>query len=55
MSHLLKLFLKIIYSENFQNIGTRKAIFSLQVLLQRARDVNVTVHALLIIKWHSIM
>jgi hypothetical protein len=60
MSHLLKLFLKIIYQrifriceEQMSNIqfgfrnamGIREAIFSLQVLFQRARDVNQNIYA----------
>ena len=60
MSHVLKLFLKIVHSriytkceENigrsqfgFKNgFGTREALFSIQVLIQRCRDVNVDVYA----------
>ena len=59
MSHVLKLFLKIvhsrIYSKCEKNIGrsqfgfkhgfgTREALFSIQVLIQRCRDVNVDVY-----------
>lgn len=60
MSHLLKLFLKIIHQRifkiceeqmsntqfGFRNaMGTREAIFSLQVLFQRASDVNQNIYA----------
>ena len=60
ISHVLKLFLKIVHSriytkceENigrsqfgFKNgFGTREALFSIQVLIQRCRDVNVDVYA----------
>ena len=60
MSHVLKLFLKIVHSRIYikceENIGksqfgfrggfgTREALFSIQVLIQRCRDVNVDVYA----------
>lgn len=60
MSHLLKLFLKIIHKRiyklceeqvsptqfGFRNaVGTREALFSIQVLFQRCRDVNCDVYA----------
>uniref|UniRef100_A0A8D8RKC5 Craniofacial development protein 2 n=1 Tax=Cacopsylla melanoneura TaxID=428564 RepID=A0A8D8RKC5_9HEMI len=63
MSHLLKLFLKIIHRRiyklceeqiapnqfGFLNaVGTREALFSVQVLIQRSRDVNSNVFACLI-------
>lgn len=63
MSHLLKLFLKIIHrriynkcesliSQNqfgFVNaVGTREALFAVQVLVQRCRDVNCEVYMCLI-------
>uniref|UniRef100_A0A8D9AT98 Craniofacial development protein 2 n=1 Tax=Cacopsylla melanoneura TaxID=428564 RepID=A0A8D9AT98_9HEMI len=63
MSHLLKLFLKIIHrriynkcelliSQNqfgFVNaVGTREALFAVQVLVQRCRDVNCDVYICLI-------
>lgn len=59
MSHTLKIFLKIIHrriykkcEENFNNtqfgfrngFGTREALFSINVLIQRCRDVNQDVH-----------
>lgn len=59
MSHVLKLFLKIIHSRihrkceqnmgdtqfGFRNgFGTREALFGVQVLAQRCRDVNVDIH-----------
>lgn len=63
MSHLLKLFLKIIHKRiyrlyeqkiapklfRFLNVvGTRDALFSLQVLFQRYRDVNCNVFVCLL-------
>lgn len=60
MSHVLKLFLKIIHARiytkceermgntqfGFRNgFGTREALFSMQVLTQRCRDMNVDVFA----------
>lgn len=63
MSHVLKLFLKIIHRRiyklceeqiapnqfGFLNaVGTREALFSVQVLIQRSRDVNSNVFACLI-------
>jgi Reverse transcriptase (RNA-dependent DNA polymerase) len=63
MSHMLKLFLKVIHrriykkceeqiSHNqfgFMNaVGTREALFGVQVLFQRCRDVNCDVYACLI-------
>ncbi|KAL1458712.1 hypothetical protein WDU94_008838 [Cyamophila willieti] len=63
MSHLLKLFLKIIHKRiyklceeqiapnqfGFLNaVGTREALFSVQILFQRSRDVNCNVFACLI-------
>uniref|UniRef100_A0A8D8Q762 Craniofacial development protein 2 n=1 Tax=Cacopsylla melanoneura TaxID=428564 RepID=A0A8D8Q762_9HEMI len=60
MSHLLKLFLKIIHRRIFKlceervantqfgfmkGVGTRDALFSLQVLFQRCRDVNCDIYA----------
>ncbi|XP_022184225.1 uncharacterized protein LOC111043552 [Nilaparvata lugens] len=63
MSHVLKLFLKIIHKRiyklceeqialnqfGFLNaVGTREALFSVQVLFQRSRDVNCSVFACLI-------
>lgn len=60
MSHLLKIFLKIIHSRIFKlceeqisdtqfgfrsAVGTREALFSIQVLFQRCRDVNCDVYA----------
>lgn len=60
MSHALKLFLKILHSRiyrkceeyigdsqlGFRNgFGTREAMFGIQVLIQRCRDVNVDVFA----------
>lgn len=66
MNHILKLFLKIIHKRiyrlcedqifpnqfEFVNaVGTREALFSIQVLFQRCRDVNCKfMHALLTIK-----
>ena len=59
MSHVLKLFLKIIHERIYRKLeerigqsqfgfvsglGTREALFSVQVLVQRCRDVNVDVH-----------
>lgn len=63
MSHLLKLFLKIIHRRiyniceghispnqfGFINaVGTREALFSVQVLFQRSRDVNCDIYVCLI-------
>uniref|UniRef100_A0A8D9EV91 Craniofacial development protein 2 n=1 Tax=Cacopsylla melanoneura TaxID=428564 RepID=A0A8D9EV91_9HEMI len=63
MSHLLKLFLKIIHRRiyrlceeeiapnqfGFRNaVGTREALFSVQVLFQKCRDVSCDVYACLI-------
>uniref|UniRef100_A0A8D8VTC7 Craniofacial development protein 2 n=1 Tax=Cacopsylla melanoneura TaxID=428564 RepID=A0A8D8VTC7_9HEMI len=63
MSHLLKLFLKIIHKRIYRKceekiapnqfgfinaVGTREAIFSIQVLFQRCRDVNHNVFACLV-------
>lgn len=60
MSHLLKLFLKIIHRRIYKKcedymsetqfgfrdaVGTREALFSVQVLFQRCRDVNCDVYA----------
>ena len=60
MSHLLKLFLKIIHRRiyklceeqiaptqfGFRNaVGTREALFSIQVLFQRCRDMNYDIYA----------
>ena len=59
MSHVLKLFLRIIHQRIYRRIeehltntqfgfrnglGTREALFSMQVLIQRCRDVNCEVH-----------
>lgn len=56
--HLLKIFLKIIHSRIFKlheeqmsesqfsfriSVGTRKALFSIQILFQRCRDINCDV------------
>lgn len=63
MSHLLKIFLKIIHKRIYKKceeeiapnqfgflnaVGTREALFSIQVLVQRCRDVNCNVFACLI-------
>ena len=63
MSHLLKVFLKIIHQRLFRlceeqlgrsqfgfrdALGTRDALFATQVLFQRCRDVNCDVHVCLI-------
>lgn len=63
MSHLLKVFLKVVHRRiykiceeeiapnqfGFVNaVGTREALFSVQVLFQRCRDVNCNVFACLI-------
>lgn len=63
MGHLLKLFLKIIHRRIYNlceeqivpnqfafvnDVGTREALFSVQVLFQRCRDVNSNVFACLI-------
>jgi len=63
MSHLLKLFLKIIHKRiyrlceeqiapnqfGFLNaVGTKEALFSVQVLFQRCRDVNYNVFVYLV-------
>ena len=60
MSHVLKIFLRIIHTRiykkcesqmgqsqfGFRNgVGTREALFSLNVLVQRCRDMNVDVYA----------
>lgn len=60
MSHVLKLFLKIIHERLYRKLeenigdtqfgfrsgfGTREALFTLQVLIQRCRDVNKDVYA----------
>lgn len=60
MSHLLKVFLKIIHRRIYKTmeealaptqfgfrdaVGTREALFSVQVLFQRCRDVNCDVYA----------
>lgn len=58
MSHILKVFLKIIHNLIHQKLdmdmsetqftkglGTRKALFSLNVLIQRGLDVNQNVYA----------
>ena len=60
MSHVLKIFLRILHTRiykkceflleetqfGFQNgVGTREALFSLNVLMQRCRDMNVDVYA----------
>lgn len=60
MSHLLKIFLKIIHRRiyrlceeqlsetqfGFRNaLGTREALFAVQVMFQRCRDVNVDIYA----------
>lgn len=63
MSHMLKLFLKVIHRRIYQKcekqisqnqfgfmkaVGTREALFGVQVLIQRCRDVNCDVYACLI-------
>jgi Reverse transcriptase (RNA-dependent DNA polymerase) len=63
MSHMLKLFLRIIHNRIYQKceeqishnqfgfvnaVGTREALFSVQVLFQRCRDVSCNVFACLI-------
>lgn len=60
MSHVLKIFLRIIHARIYRKcesqmgstqfgfrggVGTREALFSINVLLQRCRDMNVDVHA----------
>lgn len=60
MSHLLKLFLKIVHRRIFKRceeqlspnqfgfrdaVGTREALFAVQVLFQRCRDVNCDIYA----------
>uniref|UniRef100_A0A8D8SMX4 Craniofacial development protein 2 n=1 Tax=Cacopsylla melanoneura TaxID=428564 RepID=A0A8D8SMX4_9HEMI len=60
MSHLLKIFLKVIHGRIFKlceeqvsesqfgfrrAVGTREALFSIQVLFQRCRDVNCDIYA----------
>lgn len=60
MSHALKLFLKIIHERIYRKLeerightqfgftsglGTREGLFSVQVLIQRCRDINKTVYA----------
>lgn len=60
MSHVLKLFLKIIHERIYRKLeaqigdtqfgfrngmGTREALFALQILIQRCRDVNADVYA----------
>ena len=60
MSHVLKIFLKIIQARIYRKceaclsdtqfgfrsgMGTREALFSIQVLIQRCRDVSVDVYA----------
>ncbi|KAL1447598.1 hypothetical protein WDU94_009869 [Cyamophila willieti] len=60
MSHLLKIFLKVIHGRIYKKceeqisdtqfgfrraVGTREALFSIQVLFQRCRDVNCDVYA----------
>lgn len=63
MSHLLKVFLKVIHKRIYnlcesqispnqfgfvKAVGTREALFAVQVLFQRCRDVNCDVYACLI-------
>uniref|UniRef100_A0A8D8W5N2 Craniofacial development protein 2 n=2 Tax=Cacopsylla melanoneura TaxID=428564 RepID=A0A8D8W5N2_9HEMI len=63
MSHLLKLFLKIIHKRIYKKcesqispnqfgfvnaVGTREALFAIQILVQRCRDVNCDVYICLV-------
>lgn len=63
MSHLLKLFLKVVHRRIYsacesqispnqfgfiKGVGTREALFAVQVLFQRCRDMNCDVYACLI-------
>jgi len=63
MSHILKLFLKVIHKRIYKKreeqisptkfgfikvVGTREALLGVQVLIQRCRDVNCDVYACLI-------